>query len=321
MPTTPPEPQPQPEELNALARVRLSPARAGAVVFATCTVVTLLVAAASVVAAARTPPPPRDPGRGPAPPGAVPDGQADLLAEGEDLYITGCSGCHGLDGTGVTLADGDERGPDLTGSGEAGAFFYLSTGRMPLGSNDAHMQRKPPAYDDDEIDALVAYVASLGDGPDLPELPEEAVTGDPAGGSSEEQAALAQGGIVFRENCQACHGAAGAGGALSYGRAAPSLEPSTPEEVAAAVRVGPGQMPVFGPEVIDDQQLAELVRYVRYLHEPEDPGGLPLGRIGPLPEGFIAWLVGMGGLTAMVAWIGTRNPVRSRRVASRGEAE
>jgi ubiquinol-cytochrome c reductase cytochrome c subunit len=146
----------------------------------------------------------------------------------------------------------------------------------------------------------VAYVASLGDGPRLPEV-------DVA------DADLAEGGVIYRANCQACHSASGSGGALSYGRAAPALAPATDEQVAAAVRVGPGQMPVFGADVIDGDDLDDLVAYVAFLDAPEDPGGLPIGRTGPIPEGFVAWLVGMVSLLLLVLWIGTRSPVRPRR--------
>jgi ubiquinol-cytochrome c reductase cytochrome c subunit len=72
-------------------------------------------------------------------------------------------------------------------------------------------------------------------------------------------------------------------------------------------------MPVFGPETLDDDDLNDLVRYVEYLDDPADPGGLPIGRTGPIPEGFVAWLVGMGALLALVAWIGTRSPARRER--------
>ena len=61
-------------------------------------------------------------------------------------------------------------------------------------------------------------------------------------------------------NCAACHSAAGAGGALSYGQAAP-VAATRPRrtQVGAAMRSGPGQMPVFGPDVIGDEELDDLV--------------------------------------------------------------
>jgi ubiquinol-cytochrome c reductase cytochrome c subunit len=221
----------------------------------------------------------------------------DLVAQGRELYETGCSSCHGANGRGVVTDDGSERGPSLESSGEAAAYYYLSTGRMPLANSEEQPTRKEPAYDAAEIDALVAYVGTLGDGPAVPDVDVE--EGD-----------LAAGGEVFRADCQACHSASGGGGALSYGRAAPRLSPATPTEIGAAVRVGPGQMPVFDEDTISDRQLDSVARYVLYLGDPEDPGGLPIGRTGPIPEGFVAWLIGMAALLVLVAWIGTRSPVR-----------
>jgi ubiquinol-cytochrome c reductase cytochrome c subunit len=224
------------------------------------------------------------------------EGGDDQLAEGRELYLTGCSSCHGPDGGGVDAPSG-LRGPSLIEAGEAGAYYYLSTGRMPLASSEEQPARKDPAYTPEQIDALVAYIASLDDGPELPDV--DASQGD-----------VADGGVIFRANCQACHSASGSGGALSYGRAAPRLSESTPRQVGAAVRSGPGQMPVFGPEVITDDQLNDLARYVEYLHDPSDPGGIPIGRTGPIPEGFVAWLIALPALLALVAWIGTRSPIR-----------
>ena len=227
-------------------------------------------------------------------------GDQELIDRGAQLYATGCSSCHGPDGEGVAIEDGGAGGPSLVDAGEAGAFFFLSTGRMPLANTEEQPTRKEPAYSDDDIDALVAFVASLGDGPELPSV-------------DTSDADLAEGGRIYRANCQACHSASGSGGALSYGRAAPALEAATDEQVAAAVRVGPGQMPVFGHDVIDDSDLDDLVRYVGYLRSPDDPGGLPIGRTGPIPEGFVAWIVGIPAFLLLTVWIGTRSPIRKRR--------
>ena len=230
------------------------------------------------------------------------DGQDDddLVEEGRQLYSTGCSSCHGADGSGTVAQDGEIRGPSLHESGEASAYYYLSTGRMPLSDSDDQPQRTDPPYTPEEIEALVAFVGSLGDGPPLPMV-------DPEG------ADLAEGGALFRANCQACHSAAGVGGALSYGEAAPSLQPSNPTQIGAAVRAGPGQMPAFGNDVLSDAELDAVAAYVLYLQSPEDPGGLPIGRTGPIPEGFVAWTVGMVALVIMVVWIGTRAPIRRRK--------
>lgn len=219
--------------------------------------------------------------------------EAELVDAGLDLYLLGCVSCHGVDGTGQRAPDGALRGPSLLAAGEAGAYYQLTTGRMPLANPRDVPMRKDPAYSPEEIDALVAFVASLGDGPELPDVDIEA--GD-----------LAEGGVLFRESCQACHSATGAGGALSYGRAAPPLGEATPSQVGAAVRSGPGQMPRFGPEIFDDEQLDGIAAYVDYLEQPDDRGGIALGRLGPIPEGFLVWVGGLGLLLVIAFWLGTR---------------
>jgi ubiquinol-cytochrome c reductase cytochrome c subunit len=196
------------------------------------------------------------------------------VARGRDLFLTSCASCHGAEGGGTA------QGPSLLGAGAAAADFQLSTGRMPLTDPTAQAVRKPPAFSPREIRALVAYVASLGDGPPIPDVHPQA--GD-----------LSEGGTLFRLNCAACHSAAGTGGALSYGDDAPNLWSATSLQIAEAMRTGPGQMPVFGPDTFSKHQVDSIVRYVRYLDNPEDPGGFSLGRIGPITEGMVALLLGL----------------------------
>ena len=66
-------------------------------------------------------------------------------------------------------------------------------------------------------------------------------------------------------------------------------------------------MPSFGPETLDDEQVASVVRYVEYLRHPDDRGGLGLGHLGAIPEGFVAWVVGLGVMLMAVRWIGTKD--------------
>lgn len=210
------------------------------------------------------------------------------IEEGRRLYQTGCVSCHGVGGVGAPA------GPPIQDAGAASAHFYLTSGRMPASvGSQAQAPRKPPAYDPDEITALVAYVASLGEGPEIPRV-------------HPDEADLGMGGELFRQNCAACHSASGSGGAQSYGRNAPTLYESTPVQVAAAMRIGPGQMPVFGPESFSDEEVDEVVRYVQFLQEVGDPGGLALGRIGPIPEGFVAIVIGLGTTMLAAFWVGKR---------------
>ena len=223
-----------------------------------------------------------------APLGAQEEPAPARLEEGGRLYTTGCSSCHGADAGGTRL------GPSLQGVGAAAVDFWVSTGRMPLKATQSQAVRKPPAYDREQIDAIVAYVTSVAPGgPPIPEL-------------HAEEADLVEGGELFRANCAACHGAAGIGGALASGRHAPALRPATPRHIAEAIRIGPDAMPSFGPETFDDEQLSSIVAYVESLDHPDDEGGFGLGHAGPIPEGFVGWLVGLGALLLACYWIGER---------------
>lgn len=212
----------------------------------------------------------------------------EVIERGQELFRSGCVSCHGVGGV------GGRNGPSVVDAGAASAHFYLTTGRMPASlSGRAQPERKPPAYPPDQIEALVAYVASLGEGLPLPHV-------DLA------HADLAEGGELYRLDCAACHSASGSGGALSYGRNAPTLAEATPVQVAEAIRIGPGQMPGFTPESLTDQEVDDIVRYVQFLQDGEDPGGLSLGRVGPIPEGFVAILIGLGATLLAAFWIGKR---------------
>jgi quinol---cytochrome-c reductase cytochrome c subunit len=209
------------------------------------------------------------------------------VERGRQLYLVGCASCHGVEG------EGTSQGPDLRGVGAAAADFQLSTGRMPDTQPDRQPVTKRSPYTRAEIDDLVAYVASLGPGPPIPDV--NTPPGD-----------LQEGAQLYLDNCAACHSAGGNGGALSLGRDAPTLHDATRVEVAEAIRTGPGNMPVFGPETLSRQQVNSIVRYVQYLKKPEDPGGFSLGLVGPITEGLVAILVGLGALMLVSRWIEPR---------------
>ena len=210
------------------------------------------------------------------------------IAAGQELYRVGCVSCHGAGGVGTL------RGPALLDAGAASAHFYLTTGRMPhTGSPDEQAVRKPPVYSPEEIEDLVAYVAALGDGLPIPDV--DLAAGD-----------LQEGGDLYRAECAACHSASGTGGALSYGHNAPSLDEATPVQIYEAMLIGPGQMPSFGADAFTEEEINSVVVYVGALQRIEDPGGLSLGRVGPIPEGFVAIVIGTGATMLAAFLIGRR---------------
>jgi ubiquinol-cytochrome c reductase cytochrome c subunit len=206
---------------------------------------------------------------------------------GAQLYGQHCAFCHG------SLGEGTYRGPTLDEAGAAGVHFMLSTGRMPITAPDEPVRRGPPVFDDDAIARLVDYVTTLTDGPDIPSVDVDA--GD-----------VAKGGELYRLSCAACHGWAGGGAILLHSQAAPPLHESTPTQVAEAMLLGPGTMPVFGPDTFTDEEVDAIAAYVQYLEDPRDVGGLPLAHIGPIAEGAVALLVVLPLLLVVAAWIGKR---------------
>ena len=216
--------------------------------------------------------------------------QSFAVKQGRALFLQGCSSCHGLH------AQGSSQAPSLIGVGSAAVDFQVGTGRMPLGQPGAQAERKPPIYSQTQIDQLAAYVASLAPGPSTPKISSQALA----------EASLSQGGELFRANCASCHQAAGQGGALTEGKHAPNLSKATPKQIVEAMRTGPESMPVFGPGEINDKQAVAIAKYVRFVMAPKDPGGNGIGHYGPIPEGLVAWVVGIGGLVATVLWIGSR---------------
>jgi ubiquinol-cytochrome c reductase cytochrome c subunit len=213
------------------------------------------------------------------------------VRRGRELYEQGCITCHGRNLQGV-----EDRGPSLLGVGEAAVYFQVATGRMPVARQEAQVERKPPRYTEAETLQIAAYVQSVGGGPQLPE-------GDLRGSDDN----LAEGGELFRLNCAACHNFAAQGGALSAGKYAPNMDPSSDLAIWTAMLSGPQNMPVFSDNQLTPEQKQAIVNYIQTLkQETNDPGGASIGRLGPVPEGLVIWVVGIGALMLMILWIGAK---------------
>lgn len=212
------------------------------------------------------------------------------IEQGKAIFSVSCSSCHGLNGEGTSQA------PSLIGVGAASVDFQMGTGRMPATRPEAQIPSGVPLFTQDQIDAVAAYVASLGVGPSIPEEDQYS----PEGLSAEE---IARGGALFRTNCSACHGIVGGGGALPNGRYAPSLLQTADIHIWEAMRTGPQQMPVFSQNVLHDSDVREIIAYLDQAHKNPDFGGLNMGAAGPVSEGWWAFIVGIGGLALVAGWI------------------
>ncbi|HEX3424822.1 MAG TPA: c-type cytochrome [Acidimicrobiales bacterium] len=239
---------------------------------------------------------------------AAPSGSTAPLDIGRMVFQRDCAVCHGADATGTTY------GPSLQGVGLAAVDYWVTTGRMPLltparpakspenqsppgqrlPDPSAQPRGGPALYPPSVISDLEDYVATIA--PGGPGIPQVNLSGTN----------LANGGELYRLQCAACHEWAGVGGAL-YQREAPGITGATPTQVAEAIITGPGQMPKFGPPAVPAGQLNDVVAYVHYLRHPQDPGGNPLWYLGPVAEGGVAILLGLGALLLIVRWIGDRS--------------
>ncbi|NLE98539.1 MAG: c-type cytochrome [Propionibacterium sp.] len=212
------------------------------------------------------------------------------IEEGKAIFDVSCSSCHGLNGEGLSA------GPSLIGVGAASVDFQMGTGRMPAARGEAQIPAGEVVYSQEQIDAVSAYVASFGPGPAIPESSQY----DPEGLNADE---IARGGALFRANCSACHGIVGGGGAMPEGKHAPALGDTEDVHIYEAVRTGPQQMPTFSKDVLEDDDVRQIIGFLNTADEAPRYGGLGMGNHGPVSEGFWIFLLGIGGLSAIAAWI------------------
>jgi ubiquinol-cytochrome c reductase cytochrome c subunit len=215
---------------------------------------------------------------------------AQTLKDGRDLYLRNCSSCHGLN------VEGSSDGPTLVGVGAASVDFQVGTGRMPAAQLGAQIQQKRQQFTQEEIQALAAYIASLGPGPAIPSKDQ----------LDYADADAAQGGQIYRTNCAMCHNFAGSGGALTRGKYAPSLQGVSPKHIYEAMLTGPQSMPVFPDTTMTSQDKRDIIAFLKTTQTEPSPGGLALGKVGPVTEGLAGWLLGLGGLIACAVWLGAK---------------
>jgi ubiquinol-cytochrome c reductase cytochrome c subunit len=232
-------------------------------------------------------------------------GMSAKARHGKMLFGQYCVACHGANGVGIggsgrsvgggpgRLQDLQKvRGPSLRGVGKLAADFYLRTGYMPLREAGQQPRRSRVFFGERDLDALVAYVGSLGGGPGTPH-------------PRPQRGSLSTGLHLFTEHCAGCHQVVGRGG-YATGAYVPPLDRATSRQIAEAVRIGPYLMPRFSERAISNRELDSIVRYVRYARHPDNRGGLSLGDVGPVPEGLVTWLVAAAALVGMCVLLAKR---------------
>jgi ubiquinol-cytochrome c reductase cytochrome c subunit len=213
------------------------------------------------------------------------------IEEGREIFLRGCSSCHGLNAEGGSIA------PSLIGVGAASVDFQVATGRMPMADMSQQAMRKAPVYNDEEVAALAAYVSSLAPGP---EIPSENML------NYERDGEVAEGGELFRTNCAMCHNFAGQGGALTQGKYAPSVMGVEPVHIYEAMITGPQSMPVFSDKTLTPKEKLSIIKWIKAAEKEPQLGGVALGRVGPVTEGLLVWTLGLGLLIGIAVWLAAK---------------
>jgi ubiquinol-cytochrome c reductase cytochrome c subunit len=214
---------------------------------------------------------------------------------GQALFLENCASCHGTQANGVPASGVPGAYPDLVGLGPATIDFWVSSGRMPAKNTRlVEAPRKQPALTPAQAVAIAAWVNSLD--PSYPYIPTPHL----------KKANVAEGAAIFALNCAACHTIEGDGDALASSTFSPSLRHIPAYQVVEAIRTGPGNMPRFTGN-LSDKQVNDVTEYVTTeIQHPDNPGGFGLGGLGPVAEGFVALLIGVGLLVLICYWIGER---------------
>ncbi|MGH3255030.1 MAG: cytochrome bc1 complex diheme cytochrome c subunit [Streptosporangiaceae bacterium] len=219
---------------------------------------------------------------------AQPASPSSDISAGETLFNASCATCHGFGGVGHPGI-----APSLIGAGAAAVDFQMSTGRMPAKEDFAENERKPTLFTQQQIYEIADYIQSLGGGPTIPDAQQVSTSG----------ANTALGEELFSANCAQCHNAGLSGGALTYGKDAPPLTQATATQIYEAMLTGPEAMPVFADGAVSPQAKRDIIAYVLETRSEPNPGGLTLGRMGPVTEGLVIFLGGMGFLVLIAMWI------------------
>jgi ubiquinol-cytochrome c reductase cytochrome c subunit len=222
--------------------------------------------------------------RGTGPGQSVGGASAAVTEAGTALFQSQCASCHGTQGQGTAY------GPSLVGAGAAGADFYLRTGPdAAVGSRPTRRARQP-ILSDEQIQELVGVVASLGAGPTSRRSRAAATSRTGRGCTS--------------PTARPCHGATGPATRSVAVTVAANLHEATSTQIVEAMRIGPGAMPKFAFSA--DRKPRSRVRPGPCRKAPS-PGGLEIGGLGAVAEGFVAIGIGLVLFVLATMFVGRRS--------------
>ena len=73
------------------------------------------------------------------------------------------------------------------------------------------------------------------------------------------------------------------------------------------MQTGPQSMPVFNDKNLSPESKRDVIAYLEAQQEAGNPGGNPLGSLGPVPEGLFIWTIGLGLLVGFAVWLGQKS--------------
>jgi ubiquinol-cytochrome c reductase cytochrome c subunit len=103
-----------------------------------------------------------------------------------------------------------------------------------------------------------------------------------------------------------CHNFAGAGGALTRGKYAPTLKGVSNRDVYEAMLTGPQSMPVFNDQNITPENKKNIMAFIEETQSQTNQGGMNLGNLGPVSEGMFIWIFGLGIMVGIAVWLGSK---------------
>ena len=185
---------------------------------------------------------------------------------GQDLFSTNCSPCHGALGEGglnparpgdiiapISSAEYLKTRDDFT------LRSIISQGQPELGMSPFGTANGGP-LDDEQIDALIAYLRSWEQNPPVENPPEIAVSPLSLNGAD-----------IYQEICAQCHGPNGEG-SLGPALNDPTFQDkNTDEQIFDTIKYGHASTAMIGwGEVLNTDQIQQLVEYIRQLRK--EPG-------------------------------------------------
>ena len=213
------------------------------------------------------------------------------IKAGEALFEQNCSSCHEADAQGGTAA------PSLIGVGPATVDFWVSTGRMPAATPlSAQAQPKPPKLTNREADEVAAFITLALAGRALhPDRQSEG--GQPGHRGQPVRPQLRR--LPHHHR----HGRRAGLRHRTPRRCTTPRPPRWPRRSAPDRATCPAS-----PATCRTAQVRDIVAYVtEQIQHPANPGGFGLGGVGPVAEGFVGLLFGVGGLMLVCFWIGDRS--------------